>query len=174
MLLVEFEDSEMPAGLREHLEGCSECRTYQLRTDQLRKLLAMKSAELPDPGFEARSLAAIRQQIDQLDSRAPLLRLLDVLSEGPVPALRYGVAAAFAALLAAHMMTISNISPMQPMLTDIPETRFISRPVHSQTAFAPIYPSHHSPEPIFQIASNAGPRRVEYGPGPSRMVNFEF
>ena len=171
-LLVEFEDTVLPADVAVHLNQCSGCQQHSRQMEAVRRLMSLKKYERPDPRFEERSALAIRRRLEDLN-RKPESRLAafwEFLTDYPRPAFRYALAAVVAALVVINFVSMPRLAPVRPSEPiaratppPAPTTATIPFEVYRQPALA-----------AFQGPSNRGPARVEYGPRESVPVNYEY
>jgi hypothetical protein len=171
-LLVEFEDSVLPADVADHMSQCSACQQHSRQMQSLRRLLSLKKYERPGPGFEERSALAIRRRLEDLNRRpeSQFGSFWEFLTDYPRPAFRYALAAVVAALVVINFVSMPRLEPVRPA---IPVARVAPSPEPTSTTI----PFEVYREPAlaeFQGPSNRGPARVEYGPRESVPVNFEY
>lgn len=167
--LIRFEDSELPPDFTRHLEGCSACRKHVGQVQALRKLISLKQYERPSVGFEERLVAAVHRRIEHPEVGPEPGRVWEVLTGWPLPAFRYALAAVFAVLVGVHLFSIPALSPLPPIVAE-------NRPPSPAPRVAP-FPFAPAPAPAavpIALASTGGPDRIEYGPLPSSLVDFEF
>ncbi len=171
-LLVEFEDSSLPADVAGHLDACAGCRQYSRQMESVRRLMSLKKYERPDAGFEERSALAIRRRLEDLN-RKPESRLaafLEFLTDYPRPAFRYALAGVVAALIVMNFVSMPRLAPVRPVepvarVAPPPAPTPVTLPIEVYSR--PMLAEFHTP-------SNRGPARVEYGPRESVPVNFEY
>lgn len=171
-LLVEYEDTPLPADAAEHMNRCPACRQHSRQMEAVRRLMSLKKHERPDPGFEERSALAIRRRIEDLNRQpaSALGNFWEFLADYPRPVFRYALATVVAALVVINFVSMPRLAPIRPAepvarVTPPPTPTSTTLPfeVYRQPAFA-----------AFQSPSNRGPARVEYGPRESVPVNFEY
>ena len=173
-LLVQFEDSTLPADVALHMTQCSACQQHSRQMESVRRLMSLKKYEQPAPGFEERSALAIRRRIEDLNRQPESLpgRLWEFLTDYPHPAFRYALAAAVAVLIVVNLVSMPQLTPIRPAE---PVARVTAPPAPTATTIPfevyrqPALAAFQSPSP-----SNRGPARVEYGPRESVPVNFEY
>lgn len=169
-LFIHAEEGFSAADLDRHLQGCPSCRRLFDRMQTVRKLVSLKKHEAPPAGFEARLLAGIRARLreeERPDARTT--RLWDVLTGGPLPALRYAMAAAFVLLVAVHIFSISQFPEMTSPWFEAQEAGPGTGAVAAGTNEAG-WPGVAG----LQVVSNLGPPRIDYGPGVAVPVNLEY
>jgi hypothetical protein len=171
-LLVEFEDTTLPADAAEHLYQCSACRQQSRQMKTVARLMSLKKYERPDPGFEERSAIAIRRRIEDLNrqSESRLDSFWKFLTDYPQPSFRYALATTVAALLVINFMSMPQLTPIRPAE---PVTRLTPPPVPA-SAVIPFDVYRQPAIAELQNPSNHGPTRIEYGPQESMPVNFEY
>lgn len=173
-LMIEFEDREIPADLRSHLDACAACRRQREQADVVRRLVALKRYERPSPGAEARCRAGVRRRLEHPEQEPGfgLGGAWEVLAAWRLPAFRYALAAAFALLVAVHLLSLPELPALRATAPEAPAAAPAAR-VAELTNPAPA--AGRSAEPgILVLASNRGPARLDYGPMPSTLVNFEY
>lgn len=174
--LIEFEDRELIPELQSHLDQCPACRQHREQMDFVRRLIALKKYERPAPGVEARCLAGIRRRLEQPD-RTPEKAwggVWEVLTGAPLPAFRYAVATAFAVLVAVHVLSLPQLPPVQPMLSEAAPAPLIAARSAAPSTNPPQPDAQGAGAAVLYAASNRGPAHLEYGPLPSTLVNFEY
>ncbi len=171
-LLVEFEDSALPADVSEHLARCSSCRQHSRQMDVVRRLLSLKQYERPDPGFEERSALTIRRRLeDRARKPEPLFgSLREFLTDYPRPVFRYALAGVVAVLIVLNFVSLPLLEPVRPVA---PIARIAPAPA-AEPATMPLEVYRRPAYAVFQEPSNRGPARVEYGPRESVPVHFEY
>lgn len=171
-LMLEFEDRARPAELDAHLEACEPCRQALASSEALRGLISLKKYEQPDAFSAARSAARIRSRIEELNARpvSGWRAAWEVLSGGQITALRYAAVAAVVLLITMNLVPPEPLSPLPE-----PSAQTAPAPAAAQERPAVVLNAIHPAEtaPIL-LASNTRPGRVEYGPLPSRLVEFEY
>ena len=173
-LLVEFEDSTLPADVSEHLARCSSCQQHSRQMDVVRRLMSLKKYERPDPGFEERSAVTIRRRLeDMVRKPEPLFgSLWEFLTDYPRPAFRYALAGVVAVLIVLNFVSMPLLEPVRPVA---PIARIAPTPAPApEPATMPLEVYRQPAYAAFQGPSNRGPARVEYGPRESVPVNFEY
>ena len=170
-LLVEFEDTTLPADVAEHLYQCSACRQQSRQMKTVARLMSLKKYERPDPGFEERSALAIRRRIEDMNrqSESRLGSFWKFLTDYPQLSFRYALAATVAALLVINFISMPELTPIRPAesvarLT----TLYVSAPAVIPSA-EPQNPSNHEPTSI-----EYSPWEIEYGSLKSVPVNLYF
>jgi hypothetical protein len=175
---TEHAGEELSAACLEHLVACQHCRAAYERALTLCKLISLKRHETPDPGFDHRCLAAIERGLDAYEEqpRAWGQRIWGLFDLVPAPALRYAMAAAIVALIALQVITVQKIHSIESPVNGMVETTII---VEQPLLAADTNPSAPAvaelrPAGIILVASNFQPNGMQYGPGPSRLVGFEY
>jgi hypothetical protein len=172
--MIEYEDAIPPTELTEHLAACAACRRRHEQMQRIRGLVGLKRYETPDPAFEARSLRAIRLRLDELNHPpAPwFIRAWEAVTGSPLAALRYGAAAALAALVIFHVASAPRLASIEPPL---PEDRYVVVPEPADTRpFIVLTEVPPAALGLIQVASNSRPGRLDYGPTPSMPVNLRY
>lgn len=186
--VLEHAGEAVGAPYQEHLRTCAECRRAQEQAESLCKLLSLKRFEQPDSGFEARNLANTMRRIRNLDSEpAAGWSLWDWLAM-PHPVLRYSAAAFVAALVGVNVYLAvrspdqgSTAAPDQ-IAPSRPVTAAVEAPVPQMPAaaeFAQATPTQAlaPSQDVFAIAASNRENSsggVQYGPGPSTPVNYNY
>ena len=178
--LIQFEDTGLPADIRRHVDQCADCARYVRQTQQLKQLLASQNDVAPSPGFETRLLSELRRRIRSIEETPESAgnRFWDFIFGTPVPAYRFALAAVLVLLVGVHVYNRATSLPAQPDTAASPAAITVAAapavpaPVTNQagTEFAA---GQNIIGPL-RIATNRGPGRVEYGPMPSTLVNFEY
>lgn len=173
--MLRYEDIELPPDLVRHIEGCPDCRRHAEQVKALRQLLALKNYERPSPRFEERLIAGVRRRIEHPDEDRALAPGMAwswprAARDWPIPAFRYALAAVFALLVGVHLLSIPTLAPLAPVVAE-------NRPaVPVAPTFRSVLPPPGLPPvriPI-AVASTGGAGRIEYGPGASSLVNFDY
>ncbi|MFH0908634.1 MAG: hypothetical protein V1929_07720 [bacterium] len=158
-----------------HLATCEACRKAHAQALLVCKLMSLKKYEQPDPGFEARSLARIRNSIYEIEEqRQRRWRFWEIFEAGPVPALRYALAAAVLVLTGLNFVSMQNLPSLQPVVMDEPAPVFESRATLAVDTNPPVEVQVAPFAPFLLASSNRQPGQVQYGPGPSVPVSFGF
>jgi hypothetical protein len=174
--LIQGEDGDLGPDLQQHLHQCASCEKYFKQLRSVRDLISLKKYERPAAGFEQRSLLAIHRRLQEADRGAEEIpsRIWGWLTGGPAPAFRYAVATAFVVLITLHVLTVPQLPLIQPIAFDVEQAPASgSQKIIAQPRIIPPAISAESMA-AYQLASNRGPRRIEYGPFPATMVNFEY
>src|ERR1700690_47929 len=118
---IEYAGEKLSAEVEQHLATCEACRRAHERAELVCKLISLKKYEQPDPGFEARSLARIRNSIQELeDNRSKGWRFLDIFGTGDVPVLRYAMAAAVLLLTGLNFVSVQNLPALRSVALEEP------------------------------------------------------
>ncbi len=177
--LLEFEDTVLPADLQKHLDQCADCANHLHETQQLRSLLATQNQVAPSPGFEARLIAEVGRRIRALDEKPVTIwdRVWDFVFGTPVPSYQYALAAALVLLVGVHVYNLTSSLPVDSAGTPQPVIAAAKSAVQpapaTNVAGAQLASGQNVIGPL-RIATNRGPGRVEYGPIPSTLVNYEY
>lgn len=170
-LLVEFEDSTMPADVAAHLDQCPACRARHDRMTAVRKLVSLKRHEQPDNVTEARIRSSVRRRIQSLDTPQAdddRITLWELLTLEPLPVARYAAVALLIGFAAFMVFSRRPPSAMQAATEPAP-----ARQLAADTNVAA--PASVQPTFIAVAApSNAGSGRVDYGPLPSVPVRLDY
>lgn len=153
----------LPEQAVEHLATCPACRAFVAGMEATRKWMALKKHETPDAGFESRCAERIQLRLHEpiFETAAP--------SRGffwnPGLLFRAAAAAVFVALVGFHVRSV-HVAPLaSSAIAPAPA------PVIQPLQFVPM---PRAPAPVMMLAqSNSGPGAVQYGPMPSRLVNWE-
>ena len=159
-ICLEYAGEALPADVQTHLAGCAECRAAGERAAFLVRLVALKRFEQPDAAFEARSLAAIRIRVQEINEQPSgwLAQLRAWLEFHPAPAL--GVAAVVLAFAGWRVTgTLSGGPGGAPSVAAV-------QPASTGTIY---YAT-----PVMLASSNGGPGRVQYGPGDTVPVKLQY
>lgn len=162
-----------PAGVAEHMRGCAGCAAHARRDETIRRLMALKRHEQPDAHFETRLLARVR---DEIAGTVPGRRWLPGWLAGRAgPVLRYAAAAAALAILAVRWLgPAAGTGPAsgpavadQPAPAAAPALAPFAKPVPP-----PMIPVEYASLPL--TPTNLGAGGIQYGPGASVPVKFEY
>jgi hypothetical protein len=143
--------------------------TFVERNKAIRRLIALKRYEQPDPEMHARILCSIRTRIAEESTTAEAPAWGDVARSG-LPAFRYGLALVVLGLLSVHTMMTPTLPLMQSQL---PEPLTTRRVLAERRAAASATNPSASAVRLF-ASSNTGPSRLQYGTMPSTLVDFGF
>ncbi|MBP7830317.1 MAG: hypothetical protein KA248_10410 [Kiritimatiellae bacterium] len=147
----------------QHLTACAACKAFVADMENARKWMAFKGHEAPDAGFENRCAAKI-----QIRLREPIIQPahesgVSFWNTGLL--FRAAAAAALVVLVGFHVRS----ARVATLATSIPAPAPAPVIVPPQPLLAP-----RAPVPVMMLAqSNSGPGAVQYGPMPSRPVNWE-
>lgn len=147
------------------------------RDAQIQRLLALKRYEQPDPYFETRNLAALREK---LSHEAPGVtwadRWLGWINEGAVPAVRLVLLSCLLALLGVNLWLFSSTPepPVSaPAVAEREPVRFESELVEL-TATNELLQPYNKPVIVFEFPSNQQPvAPMQMGPR-SVPVRYDF
>lgn len=171
-MLIQFEDVVLPAFVSDHLKQCPDCRLFQERNARVRQLLAIKQYERPSPGVEERIAAdvvrAVRAAPPSESAESPWSAFAWLL-RSPAPAMSFAVAALMIALVTMQIMNMPELQPAEQPAAGVANVG--TQP--SATTPTPMLAREEAP-PVLQVVSNRGAGRVEYGPGPSVPVSFDY
>jgi hypothetical protein len=166
---------ELPESMKQHLAGCADCREAYEAALTVARLMSLKKYEVPDPGFEARSLARIRTSLYQLEEeRAQGWKFWKLFDPSTVSSARYAMAAMVLLMGGLYMVSLTTLPTAQPALTEESPSEALA-PQAVAAVDAPTnaaIDSSNAVAPVLLAFSNARPGRVEYGPGPSVPVSF--
>lgn len=158
---MELAGEPLPPAIAEHVQNCAACKAVYEKTLLLTKLISLKQYEKPDAAIEARCCAMLQTRIDAAEeNRGGLFHIFDA----PSAVFRYVLAAFVLGFLGIHMLTMENVSPL-PSVAWENQSRVIAE--SDNTSIDPR-------DAVFQVASNSGPGRIQYGTGPSRTVDYEY
>ena len=165
----------LPPDVQAHLATCDACREANERALLVCKLISLKKYEQPDPGFEARSLARIRNSIYEIEEqRQRGWRFWEIFESGPIPALRYALAVAVLALTGLNLVSVQNLPTLQSVVMDEPAPAYEPQTTLVQDTNPPANVNIVPSAPFLLASSNRQPGTVQYGPGPSVPVSFGF
>ena len=133
-----------------HAQGCPACRAFFEQGRALRSLLALKKHEMIPGDSLDRTRRAFRVALAEPD---------EAVDSGLALALRVGLAGAFMMLLVINFSVGPDLPAIQP---PEPQARSVAAA-----------PARSFPGP-FLARSNAEPAGIQYGPLPSRLVNFNY
>ena len=172
MFLALEEGASLPE-VERHLASCPSCKARYESFQAVRRLISLKKYEMPDAGFESRCAAAIHLKlVEQEQGRPESAGWLERIFGAPRPAFRYAAAAVFGLFV---LFQILPMTPLAPLTLDVPDESAappleMRKPIVVLSASATDMPS----STLASTVSNRGPSRVEYGPGASVPVNFEY
>jgi hypothetical protein len=170
---MESAGAELPAEISDHLIGCAECRIVYERALSLCRLISLKKYEQPDPSLETRILAKVEAGIRDLEEnpRSWADRLFEIFAGRPVPVLRYVMALLVVGLIGLNLLSANHMPAL-------PATSIEAQKPPSPVRVAPravAETRYYNPAlPVVFLASNTQPASVQYGPGASRLVGFEY
>ena len=161
------------AEVQAHLRGCFMCRARWDDQEAVRQLMALKRYEQPAPNREARTLAAIHTRVAAQWAAAgwwqnALTRWYDERFQ-PV---RLTLAAAAVLLLLGGgyylVQPLGSSGPARPApALALEDQRPRPRPDSPAPAVTGL-------PPMLIAASNREPARMDYGPGPSMPVKYDY
>jgi hypothetical protein len=172
---------EIPAEMKVHMASCKECRETYEAALTVARLVSLKKFEAPDPGFEARSLARIRTSLYAMEEeRAQGWSIWKLFDRQNVAAYRYAMAAMVLFVGGLYMVSLTSVPTVDPLAMQepaaVPEAP--SAPPAVELAPAPANQDSNAAAiaavPVLLAFSNARPGRVEYGPGPSMPVRYDY
>ena len=154
----EMAGSPLPPAMEEHVRQCPDCKSAFEKANSLRSLVSLKRFEQPDSAAEARCIAMVQSRIDAWEEKQQSgWKLWNVFSAQPAIALSYTMAALVIGFLGMNMLTKQKTAPLPMTASEDPSLE------------APNVAAS-----VFQVASNSHPGQIQYGPGPSRAVNYEY
>lgn len=165
--LIGWSDGRVwPEDARRHVQECAECRSFSESMSRVRDLIAVKRHETPDAGFENRCAEKIR-----LGLKSPEATRSESPAWSPAFFLRIAAAAALVLMVGLHIQSV-RLTP----LASAPGAAHAIVP--GDNLFAPArfaLPAARPAAPVIMLAqSNNGPDAIQYGPLPSRVVNWEY
>ncbi len=163
-----------PEQVRAHLEACDGCRRFAGRDAAVRRLVALKRFEQPDPLFDVRLVARVRSEIG--GTRPERGWLSGWTAWLPSPFVRYSVAAAALVALSIPVLRVAMV-PHAATPTVVQESPATPRPDGTRGEGPPILT-------LREVASTAEPAttnvldpdrpNVQYGPGRSATVDLKY
>lgn len=175
-LILESDVDELSPEVLQQIAADPEAQRLLERTRAVRDLVALKRYEQRHPSRELVSRQNILRELRQQDAARPSWaeRMGAFFDIPAVPALRFGVASLFVALLAIQLFTL----PEGPALRS---ANLEPEPVVEARAQQPLLlaSTNISGDRLWRsifsagLASTQGAAQVQYGPGPSRVVSFE-
>lgn len=159
-----------------HLARCAECRAYAARDASLRNLLRIKRHETPDPHFETRLVARVR---DEIEGTAPSKSWMPAgVREWFVPALRWAAATAAVAVVGLHVLRPGVMPQPSPDLagpSSAPQPVSMYADGRAAAATSAVPPmmaalTNQGP-PLFRLNPGSG---IEYGTGGTVPVRFDY
>ena len=159
-VVMESDLKKMPSEIEEHLSVCPECRKIHQNARALHTLLAFKNYEQPAPGAADRCVEGVKRLIQTQPAEAEP-EPSGLWSFFQLPAFSYAAAMVFL-LLAAFFFFLKPTADQTASQTDQREQL-----ATSATNLAVDAP--------FQLpaGTNADPSQIQYGPHPSRLVDFK-
>lgn len=143
----------------------------------VQRLLALKRYEQPDPYFETRNLAVLREKLSgETPGGAWGERWFGWLINGSVPAFRMLVVSCLLALLSVNLILFSNVPELssnlapaaERSLSPAPDTAMIATPTNESVDY------YRKPVFVFEFPSNRQPLGpVQMGPA-SVPVRFDY
>jgi len=142
------------------------------------QLISLKRYEREDPFLATRVRAQVRERILLWEQRATAATGLRGLWTTPGAAvLRFTLAGAFVALLLAQFLVVPTLPRLEPMringMAGGSSQRDFQLAAPAATNGSEAGRALSENEPLL-ILSNQTPGWIQYGPGPSRLVNFEY
>lgn len=157
--LLEYEQGELPPDLAAHLETCPACSEYRRQTQSLRNLLALKQFEKPNPLFAQHLPGRVIRRIEE-ENLQPAGGGLLFWAAAPGVKLALAAAALLVICLGVYLAWPGGgtIAPGQPGAT-----------IANASTNATV-----DTEPQLAGPTNALPQQIQYGPGNSRLVDYEY
>ncbi|TAN38429.1 MAG: hypothetical protein EPN23_02535 [Verrucomicrobia bacterium] len=170
-MLIGLPDADPRAvAMRDHLRACAACRADVDHQNNIRALLALKRYEQPPSGFSERCAANIRRELEQ-----------QAATEGAGWRLwseHFGRAFQPLRLAAAAVLLIGlgfyGLRPATELAAPVgAPASWAQIRTESASASAPLVVATDN-LPLLMAASNSGSLRMDYGPGATVPVNFEY
>jgi len=178
-LLMKYEDGNPPSEVMAHLAKCSSCKEQYEKSLLVQKLISLKKYEQPSAASNERRATAIRREIVQASEdphpREAIGNVWELLTLEPLPALRYGVAALFVLLVSLQVLTMPELTSLESIALDsAPAAIETSQPEIARTEGPPAEPFSVFPglAPTNRLPERGG--RIDYGPIPSTLADFEY
>jgi len=152
--------TDIPDELRRTVEACPECRAFWAQMRRVAGLVALKRFELPDERDLERCRQAVRRQAMALQEEAGAAAW-DAFWGATMPAVRFGMAALFVALLGLHIFSASHLPAIHTT-----ERAFTDHIQQTHVAAAEQVAGDERPNPEFPAAmmmSNWSPRIQQGG-----------
>ncbi len=174
--IVLFDNNTLPDELRERIDSCPECREFFEHSNEIRRILALKGHESPRPGHAERCVVRVRQRLEALSGENEACRDWRAVLLGPMPVLRFGMAALLLSLMGLYMLS-SNPEPLHQWT---PQAQPQSQPVIERPDASPSIEMEAGADIILQeeedymSASNGQPGEIQHSaPSPFRLINIE-
>ncbi len=147
------------------------------QADFVQRLIALKRYEQPDPHFEMRNLAALREKLaDTAPGGSWADRWLGWINIGSVPAFRMVLVTSLLALLSVNFLLLDSVPTLSPDPVSFVEEDVQSAPaqvlqvastndsldVYRKPVFVFEYPSNRQPIGPLQIGPSSVPVRFDY------------
>jgi len=177
-LVVQARNPPLPTGIAEHISRCAECRLFQEQDLQVRQLIGLKQYESPPFGSEERTVRAVHAIMEEQWHGHPAgqpQRFWDFLFIEPVPAFRYAAAVLLLVLVSVHMLKMPQLGSPESSAYELQVVETTTPASEPATATAFSIPDK-APQilPEFQVVSNRSGGFMEYGPGRSIPVSFDY
>lgn len=130
--LVVMVQRELPSAVSRHIESCAECRAWAARDEQVRRLLAWKRHEQPDPYLPVRLAARVREAIAAGEPRVRF-QWREWFPSFTFPLVRYGLAALFIGMVTFQFLATPRQAPQVPPVSPGPH--------FALGGFAPVSPT---------------------------------
>lgn len=110
-IVLECDEAELTAEILTHLEACPACGEHYRQACSCRRLIALKRYEIPPELRREACLGELHERLVYLQGRR------DPIGYTLHPALRYGIAAAVVAMVAAHIAAFNGAVPLRSPVT---------------------------------------------------------
>jgi len=167
-ILARYEDRELPPELRGHVADCPDCRREQAQQRGMRQLMALRRFERPDVHFETRNLARVREAVaaTALEESSWLGRVGGWIST-PLPSFQYALGVVMVGLAAAYLVVMPPLNESSTD-TDLAVLATTTPPTNSVIEY------HMAAQTLPPAEPGRGSLHIEYGPGPSVPVNYQY
>lgn len=179
-LILGGDEADLTPDIKALIDADPQLKDLYQRTCLTRQLCSLKRYERPDRVREVRMRQDILRRIRQQQDEPGRLSIWEVLTGSTTPALRFGIAALFLALIGIQLFT-SPPPPPERAVVEQPAKAVVSAEATPGAevillASTNLPADDRLPTPSYPIASvsNVEPGRIQYGPGPSRPVSFDY
>lgn len=147
------------------------------QNDFVLRLIALKRYEQPDPYFETRNLAALREKLSGTAPRSAWAdRLFGWFTGGSVPAFRMVVVSCLLALLSVNLLLLNSVPNLSPEMAPLEEQLAAGSPavsaqlastnealeLYRKPVFVFEYPSNRQAVGPLQMGPSSVPVRYDY------------